>query len=93
MIKTKHGNSTILGSAEELCTDYSCITKALNTTFSDMLGADVSKELLETAHKDGFKSDDEIMSEITAELGKLGDKHKEIDKIVAEIKELLLEGE
>ena len=93
MIKTKHGNSAILGSAEELCADYSCITKALNTAFSDKLGADVSKELLETAHKDGFKSDDEIVSEITAELDKLGDKHEEIDKIVAEIKKLLLEGE
>ena len=93
MIKTKHGNSTILGSAEELCADYSCITKALNTAFSGKLGADVSKELLETAHKDGFKSDDEIVSEITAELDKLGDKHEEIDKIVAEIKKLLLEGE
>lgn len=93
MIKTKHGNSTILGSAEELCADYSCIIKALNSAFSRSLGADVSKELLETAHKDGFKSDDEIVSEITAELDKLGDKHEEIDKIVAEIKKMLLEDE
>lgn len=93
MIETKLGNTTILGSAEELRADYSCITKALNTAFSSKLGADVSKELLETAHKDGFKSDDEIVSEITAELDKLGDKHEEIDKIVAEIKKLLLEGE
>ena len=93
MIKTKLGNSTLIGSTEELCADYSCITKALNTAFSDKLGADVSKELLETAHKGGFKSDDEIVSEITAELDKLGDKHEEIDKIVAEIKKLLLEGE
>ncbi len=93
MIKTKHGNSTILGSTEELCADYSCITKALNSAFSSKLGADVSKELLEIAHRDGFKSSDEIMSEIAAELGKLGDKHEEIDKIVAEIKKLLLEGE
>lgn len=93
MIETKLGNTTILGSAEELCADYSCITKELNTAFSSKLGADVSKELLETAHKDGFKSDDEIVSEITAELDKLGDKHEEIDKIVAEIKKLLLEGE
>ena len=93
MIKTKHGDSTLLGSAEELCADYSCITKALNSAFSSKLGADVSKELLETAHKDGFKSDDELTSEIIAELGKLGDKHEEIDKIVAEIKKLLLEGE
>ena len=93
MIETKLGNTTILGSAEELCADYSCIIKALNTAFSSKLGADVSKELLETAHKDGFKSDDEIVSEITAELDKLGDKHEEIDKIVAEIKKLLLEGE
>ena len=92
MIKTKHGNSTLIGSADELCADYSCITKALNSAFSDKLGADVSKELLETAHRDGFKSDGEIMSEITAELGKLGDTHKEIDKIVAEIKKLLPEG-
>ena len=93
MIKTKLGNSTLIGSTEELCADYSCITKALNTAFSDKLGANVSKELLETAHKDGFKSDDEIVTEITAELDKLGDKHEEIDKIVAEIKKLLLEGE
>lgn len=93
MIETKLGNTTILGSAEELCADYSCITKALNTAFSSKLGADVSKELLESAHRDGFKSDDEIMSKITAELGKLGDTHEEIDKIVAEVKKLLLEGE
>lgn len=93
MIETKLGNTTVLGSAEELCADYSCITKALNSAFSSKLGADVSKELLEIAHKDGFKSDNEIMSEITAELDKLGDKHEEVDKIVAEIKKLLLEGE
>lgn len=93
MIKTKHGNSTILGSTEELCADYSCITKALNNAFSSKLGADVSKELLEIAHRNGFKSEDKIMSEIIAELDKLGDKHEEIDKIVAEIKKLLLEGE
>lgn len=93
MIKTEHGNSTLIGSTEELCADYSCITRALNTAFSDKLGADVSKELLEIAHKDGFKSNKEIASEITAELNKLGDKREEIDKIVAEIKKLLLEGE
>ena len=93
MIKTKHGNSTILGSAEELRADYSCITKALNTAFSGKLGADVSKEMLKTAHKDGFKSDDEIVSEIKAELDKLGDKHEKVDKIIAEIKKMLLEGE
>ena len=93
MIKTKHGNSTLIGSTEELCADYSCITKALNTAFSNKLGADVSKELLIIAHRDGFKSENEIMSEIIAELDKLGDKHEEIDKIVAEIKKLLLEGE
>ena len=93
MIETKLGNTTVLGSAEELCADYSCITKALNSAFSSKLGADVSKELLEIAHKDGFKSDNEIMSEITAELDKLGDKHEEVDKIDAEIKKLLLEGE
>lgn len=93
MIETKHGDTTIKGTAEELCAEFSCITEALNSAFSDKLGADVSKELLEIAYRDGFKSDGEIMSEIAAELDKLGDKHEEIDKIVAEIKKLLLEGE
>lgn len=93
MIKTKHGDSTLTGSAEELYADYSCITKALNSAFTSKLGADVSKELLESAHRDGFKSDDELKTEIAVELGKLGDTHEEIGKIVAEIKKLLLEGE
>lgn len=39
MIKTKLGNSTLIGSTEELCADYSCIRFRRTTTQSEEVNA------------------------------------------------------
>lgn len=89
MINTKHGETSIVGRAEELCADFTCITTALNEAFSKAYGEEATKKLLEDAFRDGFKSEDELAKDIVNELMKLvpGEKSEE-EKIIEIIKAL-----
>lgn len=61
MIKVEKGTIMVNGSAGELLTEYSAITKNIYEALKERTDEDFAKEQLELAHKIGFMSEKEAI--------------------------------
>ena len=66
MIKAEKGTVMANGSAGELLTEYSYITKCIYEALKERTDEDFSKEQMDLAHKTGFMSEKEAIITLAA---------------------------